>query len=144
MADSAAPSKAKVWDPNTGFGGNGTNASGFLKQCVRDGPFKNLRPAYWNTDYNPHCLVRLWLPSPEAGLQEMAGYNYGPDDIEWLNSETVYSSYNGAMESGPHSSVHIGVGQQDGDLGANNASPNGMFPFHLHFVRNILRSEILC
>jgi len=115
-----------VWDPVTGFGGNGTDAPGRLTQCVRDGPFRNLRPAYWNNDYQPHCLVRLWAPpQPQENLQEMFGFNYNPNQMEWVNAEATYAGFNGALENTPHAAVHFGIGQQDGDVGANNASPNG-------------------
>ena len=57
VADSATPSKAAVWDPILGFGGNGvpeTSSSNGRHPRVMDDPFKNLRPVYWNDGVEQH------------------------------------------------------------------------------------------
>ena len=72
VKDSGAPASASVWDPDTGFGGDGVSPDGSpFTWCVQDGPFAGLQLAYWTNDFHPHCLQRSFQPArPEAGLQE--------------------------------------------------------------------------
>ena len=130
VADSSAPSKAAVWDPVTGFGGNGvkTNDNGPRLRVV-DGPFKNFRPVYWNTGVEPHWLSRDWVPAdPQNGVPEMLGSNYSPAVMAEVNAQTTFDGFRNALENGPHAAVHAGVGGGFfglGDMGLQNASPNG-------------------
>lgn len=141
-ADWAAPSKAAVWDPVLGFGGNGSDSAdgnGPAKLRVVDGPFRNLRPTYWNGAVDPHWLSRDWLPGfPADGQPEMIGNAYNPTIMNEVNSWTVYDKFWPALESSPHGAVHAGVGGGRGDMGPVS-SPNGawvltllFFPFFFH------------
>jgi hypothetical protein len=143
VADSAAPSRASVWDPVLGFGGNGVNSgdNGPRKRVI-DGPFKNLRPVYWSSDVQPHWLSRDWTPGDAAnGRIEISGHEYTPAIMTSINAETKYDDFRFRLESGPHAAVHGGVGGGPrglGDLGFQDASPNGkselsMFPLCSHF-----------
>jgi tyrosinase len=130
VADSAAPSKAAVWHPVTGFGGNGvdTGDNGIRKRVI-DGPFKDWRPAYWNDSPNPHWLSRDWSPA-QFGEPELRGARYSPAEMATVNNNTVFDDFRRALENGPHAAVHGGVGAGGdnrglGDMGLNNASPSG-------------------
>jgi tyrosinase len=135
-ADWAAPSKAAVWDPVLGFGGNGSDSAdgnGPGKLRVADGPFRNLRPTYWNGAVDPHWLSRDWLPGfPADGQPEMIGNAYGPAIMDEVNSWTVYERFWPALESSPHGAVHAGIGGGRGDMGPVS-SPNGKWPLALCF-----------
>ncbi|KAK3363154.1 hypothetical protein B0T25DRAFT_31797 [Lasiosphaeria hispida] len=137
VADSPAPSKAKVWDSVTGFGGNGVSTGDNGPRLrVIDGPFKDFRPLYWNTDVSPHWLSRDWLPA-QNGEPEISGANYSPARMAEVNAQTTFDGFRQALESGPHAAVHGGVGGGGrglGDLGFQNASPNDPL-FFLHHTQ---------
>ncbi|KAK4455207.1 monooxygenase [Podospora aff. communis PSN243] len=139
VADSAAPSRASVWDPVLGFGGNGvsTGDNGPRKRVI-DGPFKNLRPVYWSLDVQPHWLSRDWTPAdPASGRIEISGHDYTPAIMNSINAETKYDDFRYRLESGPHAAVHGGVGGGNrglGDLGFHDASPNDPL-FFLHHTQ---------
>ncbi|KAK1751256.1 hypothetical protein QBC47DRAFT_405960 [Echria macrotheca] len=136
VADSSAPSKAKVWDPVTGFGGNGNQTSTtWGTNCVLDGPFKNLQLKYWNTEVRPHCLLRVWEPGyPEYNITEMLGASYTPEVMATINAETTYEGWHNGLENGPHGAVHQGVGNFAGDMGPQLSSPNDPM-FFLHHTQ---------
>ncbi len=138
VADSSAPSKAKVWDPVTGFGGNGNQTlTTWGTNCVLNGPFATLQLKYWNTEVRPHCLLRVFEPGyPEYGIIEMLGANYSPQVMATVNAETTYDGFRNAFENGPHGAVHQGVGNFAGDMGPQLSSPNGKF--NLHFSRLLI------
>ena len=58
--------------------------------------------------------VLTWVPS-RTRLKEM----------EWTYNKTTYHEFSNSLEMNPHAAVHFGVGGGAGDLGGNNASPNG-------------------
>jgi len=134
VSDAAAPAKASVWDPITGFGGNGvrTNDNGPRLRVV-DGPFKDYRPRYWNSDEDPHWLSRDWIPAdPANGMPELVGNNYNATVVAEVNTNTVYDQFRDRLENGPHAAVHAGVAGGFlglGDMGFQNASPSGEFFF---------------
>lgn len=127
VADSQAPASAAVWDPVTGFGGNGNMTStGWGTNCVLDGPFTGLRPVYWNNAAMPHCLLRSFAPgSPEDGVPEMYGASYSPSVMASINMETTFEGFRHNLENFPHGAVHQGVGGFVGDMGPQTSSPNG-------------------
>jgi tyrosinase len=134
VLDSSAPSQSPVWDPVTGFGGNGVNTgdNGGMYRVV-DGPFKNHRPLYFNTGIQPHWLSRNWYPAiPEAGTIELNGHKYTSQVMAEIEVLTTFSAFATDLERGPHDSVHPGVGgaPYPGDIGpmgdlTPGSSPNG-------------------
>jgi tyrosinase len=60
VADSDNATLSAVWDPVTGFGGNGqgTGNHGNHAPPVQDGPFKDWRPLYSETNVDQHRLCR--------------------------------------------------------------------------------------
>ncbi|KAK0620103.1 monooxygenase [Immersiella caudata] len=144
VADSAAPSKAAVFDPVTGFGGNGTaepsNDDWVTTYCVKNGPFSNLQLKYWNADDRPHCLQRFFALGYPAGpdipepVAEMLGDNYSPAIMAQINAENVFSDFGHGLENEPHAAVHLGVGGLAGDMGPQSSSPNDPL-FFLHHTQ---------
>lgn len=122
-ADWSNPPAAKVFDPITGFGGNGSS-----NLCLVDGPFKDLKPAYWNneprSEWSPPCLARVWEPG-SPGVPAMLGDAYSPEVMQRINAIDDFDDFRRDLEGGPHAAVHRGVGGQDGDMGLQTASPNG-------------------
>lgn len=135
-AEWAAPAKSSVWDPVLGFGGNGSESEAAAnggRPRVMDGPFKGLRPTYWDGGVEPHWLSRDWAPAiPEAGLPELIGYSYGPEIMSEVRAWTEYDRFAGALESSPHGGVHAGIARGRGDMGPVT-SPNGGLLFSFSF-----------
>ncbi|PYI04309.1 Di-copper centre-containing protein [Aspergillus sclerotiicarbonarius CBS 121057] len=51
-----------IWDPNQGFGSNGTGPPSVAGgHCIQDGPFSGLTVSYFEGNYHPHCLSRGFL-----------------------------------------------------------------------------------
>ena len=74
-ADANTVPTSPVWDPVTGFGGNGANTGNSTKgfqKCVTNGPYANVTlhigtsDIFSNEDI-PHCLVRDWNNGQSAG-----------------------------------------------------------------------------
>lgn len=134
VADSSAPTKAAVFNPVLGFGGNGNGtADNGGHPRVRDGAFTSLRPTYWGTTVEPHWLSRDWQSSDGTpGVPpDMYSNAWNPEAMEYVNSQTLYDEFRRALESSPHASVHAGVGGPRGDMGLHDASPNGEWSFAL-------------
>lgn len=126
VADAPAPMQASVWDPVTGFGGNGSSPDGTpFSFCVRDGPFANLQLQFVSNDTLPHCLNRQFMRgAPMDGEQEMLGFNYEQRIIDRVMVEPDFLEFHARLEGGPHGSVHIGIANIWGDMGPTT-SPNG-------------------
>jgi hypothetical protein len=139
VADSSAPAQSAVWDPVTGFGGNGTGTGDNNGRAPRvtDGPFKDYQPLYWSSEVSPHGLSRSWVQGIPGNPDQMDlhAHRYTPASMALVLAETTYAGFGGQLENGPHSAVHFGVGGggpgngPPGDLGWNDASPNGMSCF---------------
>jgi len=99
-------SKSPVWDNDTGFGGDGdpkgTETVGFGR-CVADGPFKDLRPLFYNNDDNPHCLSRGFWDGQKEGF--LSGSGISPQAIEQIMALPDYESFFLALEHGPHNVI---------------------------------------
>ncbi|KAK5654651.1 hypothetical protein OQA88_6972 [Cercophora sp. LCS_1] len=113
VADSDDPSKAAVWDPVTGFGGNGqgTGNHGNHASPVRDGPFKDYRPLYSGTSVDQHLLCRAWSRRNSANEddRDLFGHRYTPQIVADVLANPSYDDFRSALESGPHAAVHFGV-----------------------------------
>ncbi|KFZ01651.1 hypothetical protein V501_09890 [Pseudogymnoascus sp. VKM F-4519 (FW-2642)] len=143
----AAFLESPVFDPATGFGGNGPyinstdDASVRLHipgktggGCVLNGPFKdmsvNMGPGL-NNDYNPHCLTRDF--SPWLATQK----------LQFINSftpflQTTFSKFDVAVQGSIdvagltyHGGGHLSVGGDLGTMGDVYASPGDPL-FFLH------------
>ncbi|KAK4446660.1 hypothetical protein QBC34DRAFT_356297 [Podospora aff. communis PSN243] len=144
VADSGAPASAAVWDPVLGFGGNGsaTSENGEGKWRVVDGPFRNLRPTYWNvTDTpDPHYLSRDFfraIPEANPPYQEMLGWQYNQDVMDTITPIDNYLNFRIQLESRPHGVVHSAIGGSRGDMGPNTSPNDPIFFLHHTMVDKI-------
>ncbi|KAJ5410792.1 uncharacterized protein N7487_005151 [Penicillium crustosum] len=129
--DSSDPAHSTIWDAHTGVGGNGdpkhTNLVGKDKyECVVDGPFKNLRPAYLQDSHAPHCLSRSFNNGTEY-IGNMLGPQYTPAVIKTISKLRDFNSYRVALESGPHGAVHSAIG---GDMSPATSPNDPIFFMH--------------
>ncbi|KAJ5708715.1 hypothetical protein N7488_008516 [Penicillium malachiteum] len=106
-----------VFDPKTGFGGNGVGDS----QCVQDGPFKNLRlHMETGNKYADYCLSRSF---------DFANFEQGDrTNIEACYQQSTYDDAWSCYFFHPHAAGHIGTG---GVMTNVNQSP-GDPVFFLH------------
>ncbi|KAJ5499580.1 Tyrosinase [Penicillium expansum] len=112
--DARDPAHSTIWDAKVGVGGNGdpkyTNPVGKdAYECVSDGPFRNLRPAYLQDDRIPHCLSRHFNNGTEY-IGNMLASEYTPNVINKISKLRDYNSYRISLESGPHGAVHSAIG----------------------------------
>jgi tyrosinase len=123
VADSASPILASIWDPITGFGGNGSSPDDSpLSFCVREGPFADLKLQFLGNETAPHCLQRQFARGyPYEDEQELLGGNYSPKYVNPIMALPDFLNFHARLEGGPHGGVHIGIG---GDMGPVTA-PNG-------------------
>lgn len=114
-----------MWDSSTGFGGNGNPDKQQMigrwnYDCVIDGPFRDLRPAYFKGEYLPHCLTRTFNDGTEE-VGRMFGDSYSPDTIAEIHSLSSYDEFRINLEKKPHGAIHSSIG---GDM-SPATSPNG-------------------
>ncbi|KAK0752864.1 hypothetical protein B0T18DRAFT_395532 [Schizothecium vesticola] len=133
-AGSGNPSEAAIFDPVTGFGGNGSATSTVpYTQCVLNGLLTALRPQYWNTERIPHCLTRVFARSSPI---DMLGAEYSREVVAEVSAETDYDSFRHRLESGPHAAIHEAIGGRDpkpvgwGDLNPSSSPNESLFFLH--------------
>jgi tyrosinase len=104
------PAKSPIWDPETGFGGDGNpsgNETVFSGRCVMDGPFADYTVYYSNNTVNPHCLSRGFACMEESG--HFDGIFLSPQATQRSHNKTTYFEFLLALEMGPHNSIPNGV-----------------------------------
>jgi tyrosinase len=127
--DYQAFKNSPIWDPYTGFGGNGNTSIGQSVgkgNCVTDGPFSTLRPVYYNQTYNPHCLSRGFGIGNDS--EEILIHRFDQVAIEKLLRRDSYEEFLAQLEGSIHDSIHRLVG---GDFRAWTA-PNGEREIPVH------------
>jgi tyrosinase len=98
-ADAATFPDVAVFDPKTGFGGNGSSTD----HCVTDGPFANLTLRV-NRDLttSDHCLTRNFNTcSFKFAVQA---------NVDECQNKTTWQTWRTCTEAIPHASGHGGVG----------------------------------
>ncbi|KAF4345525.1 Tyrosinase [Fusarium beomiforme] len=125
-----------IWDAKTGLGGNGSPsktepyANGRdTRKCVIDGPFKDFRPVFQGTNYEPHCLSRRWNNGTEQ-VGDMLSPAYTKETVSKIQNIEGYDEYRQKLESRPHGAIHSAIG---GDM-VPNTSPNDPI-FFLHHTQ---------
>ncbi len=90
---------ASVFDPVTGFGGNGQGPYG----CIADGPFANTTLRFMS-DLNTtqYCIIRQMNNCPFSGA--------GQASLDLCFSMKSFSDVTHCWEGRPHSAGHAGVG----------------------------------
>ncbi|GIZ48654.1 hypothetical protein CKM354_001170600 [Cercospora kikuchii] len=128
-------SQSHLWSSKTGLGGNGNPlktvslSDGSTRNCVTDGPFKNLKVSYFGSSLDGHCLTRNFNNGTEQ-IGDMLAFAYKPDVVAEIQGLKDYDSYRRRLESGPHGAIHSAVG---GDL-IPATSPNDPV-FFLHHAQ---------
>jgi tyrosinase len=117
--------QSPIWDPVTGFGGNGdlSRAEPLFDAtwpCITNGPFKHMRPLYYFDLKKEHCLGRLWNNGSQ-GADNGVTYDYSNETITNIQALEEYSSYREQLELGPHNALHSFIGA---DMDSTTA-PNG-------------------
>lgn len=111
--DAADLAHSSVFDPETGFGGDGEVGGeitvGNSGRCVVDGPFKDIRAKYYDTKPLPHCLSRGFHDDSGA-LGRMDGSGITPESIEEVMRAGDYETFVGQLESKVHDAIPFGVG----------------------------------
>lgn len=95
---------APIWSPTLGFGGDGDLNSPETVghgRCVTDGAFAHLKPLFYASHYQPHCLSR--------GFSEFSGRDARPEAVEEIMKQNEYEKFFLAVENGPHNVVPVGV-----------------------------------
>ncbi|KAF5597589.1 Tyrosinase [Fusarium subglutinans] len=125
--------KSTIWDPKTGFGGNGSlNKTESIydgravRKCLDDGPFKDFFPAYLPTEYDPHCLARDWNDGSE-NVGNMLSEKYNKEAVAKVQAVKDYDIYRQRLEAGPHGAIHSAMG---GDMVPNTSPNDPIFFFH--------------
>ncbi|KAK1232749.1 hypothetical protein PQX77_004107 [Marasmius sp. AFHP31] len=141
-ADANNVANSPIWDPATGFGGNGHAVSGApegFRRCVLDGPYTNLTftigsPPESRDDENmPHCLNRDFTnfqrdpATGEAVVGDMNRNAYTSRVVASVSRANDYSNFAPMLETGPHDAVHNSV---NGEMAAYNAPNDIMFYMH--------------
>jgi tyrosinase len=121
MIDPTNLNLSSIWDPITGFGGNGSVSDG----CVQGGPLQNILLNYTEDGYNPHCLNR--------NLTETNSFYGGESETirDIINNAKTYEEFRKRLEKGPHKRIHMGI---DGEM-KTAFSTNGEIHFTPDFVR---------
>ncbi|TQV93218.1 ABC multidrug transporter [Cordyceps javanica] len=101
------PTKSAIWDPETGFGGNGDADSKVTVgwgSCVTDGPLADYKVMFYNMVLELHCLSRGFGRC--FGLNgTWSGDAFKPSAIEHVLRQTSFAEFSAALESGPHDAV---------------------------------------
>ena len=98
-----------VFDPDTGFGGDGSpDAPKSVGQgrCVVDGPFAGLKLQFSNMRRHPHCLSR-GLPGDTELQRWTSGFR--PEAIRQVMDLKEYHEFFLALEDGPHLSIPYSI-----------------------------------
>ncbi len=122
--------RAKIWDPVTGFGGNGREdgeSSTSDELCVKDGPFATWRPTHLGTATKPHCLSRDFA---RLELQAVWANHTGVAEIERVLKQPTFASFFHELEEGAHNAIPAFI---SGDFDYSTA-PNGMLGFDIFAV----------
>ncbi|KAG9080677.1 hypothetical protein FRC06_006289, partial [Ceratobasidium sp. 370] len=121
--DARKLSNSKIWDPTTGFGGNGNTRT--KEHCVQNGPYANVQLTYPNR----HCLSRQFNNGNlRSGLiGRMQGAQYSKKMIKQVMENDNYDDFSSDLEEIPHDTIHNVIA---GDM-AQAFSPNDAL-FFLH------------
>ncbi|KAK7718911.1 hypothetical protein SLS57_006021 [Botryosphaeria dothidea] len=117
VLDVTALNESSVFDPDTGFGGNGVGDDG----CVADGPFQNLTLHINQTsNYANYCLSRDF----SSTSFQTANQTY----IDACYASGNYSEAWQCYKKNPHTAGHAGVGGTMLDVVASPGDP--LFMLH--------------
>ncbi|KAK2783853.1 hypothetical protein FQN53_008915 [Emmonsiellopsis sp. PD_33] len=116
------PASSPIFDSQLGFGGDGDPKAPKYQSahCVTDSPFKNLRPQWYGSKYDPHCLTRFFD-------EDWFGHYMNPAALEKVMAATTYEDFFLALEMGPHDIIPTGI---RGDFTSFTAPNDPIFYLH--------------
>ncbi|KAK6863486.1 hypothetical protein PG995_000014 [Apiospora arundinis] len=129
--DAADPASSSIWKVLGGNGGTDKIEKTGIQEwmCLTDGPFKDLRPAYNEKEYAPHCLSRDFFDG-KTRPGNMRGPAYNAEQIKFINGQDTYADFRLYLESIPHGSIHSAVGGQKGDMKPSTSPNDPLFFLH--------------
>ncbi|KAL2067816.1 hypothetical protein VTL71DRAFT_15912 [Oculimacula yallundae] len=95
-----------IWDPETGFGGNGNKTahrSVGHGHCVTDGPLAGRRFKYFGNENIKHCLSRGFIS--DRHMMEVFGSKVRLESVERVLKQPTYEKFNKELEDGPHNAL---------------------------------------
>ncbi|KAG9097998.1 hypothetical protein FRC06_006931 [Ceratobasidium sp. 370] len=121
--DSGKLAKSDIWDPTTGFGGNGNTRTS--AHCVEQGPYANFQLTYPNR----HCLARRFNNGNVRNnvLGSMQGSQYSSTMIQQVMSNNNYNDFSNDIEEIPHDAIHNVI---SGDMAAAFSPNDALFFLH--------------
>lgn len=126
--DSSSLSASPVFDPVTGFGGDGDPDGpitvGKTGRCVVDGPFAGIQALWYDVKYQRHCLSRGFRDD-WGNLGFIDGTDVSPESIELAMELDRYEDFVRMMEVKVHDAIPFGIG---GDFETFSA-PFGKYSF---------------
>ncbi|KAI9930255.1 hypothetical protein ASPWEDRAFT_100809 [Aspergillus wentii DTO 134E9] len=122
------PAKSAIWDPETGFGGDGASNNMKIGSCVDSGPFSDYQILYSDLAIKPHCLSRGFGRHNESGVFE--GKWFSPEVVKQISLEHNFFNFSMALKAGPYNNMSNQVG---GDFLSFDA-PNDPVSF-LHYAQ---------
>ncbi|CUA75139.1 hypothetical protein RSOLAG22IIIB_01785 [Rhizoctonia solani] len=114
--DSGKLATSNIWDPTTGFGGNGNTRT--TAHCVENGPYANFQLTYPSR----HCLARRF--NTRNNMQ--ASY-YSSSAVQTLMRDTDYINFSNDIEEDVHDMIHNVVA---GDMAAAFSPNDALFFLH--------------
>lgn len=110
--DCDAIENSPVFDPDTGFGGDGEEGAEITVsntgRCVVDGPFAGITAEYYDVKYLPHCLSRGFRDL-DGSIGHIDGSDITPESIEEVLSLDDYEKFVALMESRVHDAIPYGI-----------------------------------
>ncbi|RQM07401.1 hypothetical protein DH86_00003193 [Scytalidium sp. 3C] len=91
---------SSIWDPVTGFGGDGEKNGEIqvgMGRCVVDGPFKDLRPIFYNGTYHPHCISRGFHDGGKQGV--LRGFPCRPEAMGFVMRQDTFKTFVMTLEA---------------------------------------------
>ncbi|KAG9126511.1 hypothetical protein FRC07_003179 [Ceratobasidium sp. 392] len=121
--DSGKLATSNIWDPTTGFGGDGNTRTN--DHCVEQGPYANFQLTYPNR----HCLARRFNNGNVRNgvLGTMQGSQYSSTMIKQVMSNNNYNDFSNDVEEIPHDSIHNVI---SGDMAAAFSPNDALFFLH--------------
>ncbi|KAG8694638.1 hypothetical protein FRC09_009719 [Ceratobasidium sp. 395] len=123
--DSGKLATSDIWDPTTGFGGNGNTRTN--EHCVEQGPYANFQN---QLSYpNRHCLARRFNNGNvrNSVLGTMQGSQYSSTMVQQVMSNKDYNAFSNDVEEIPHDSIHNVI---SGDMAAAFSPNDALFFLH--------------
>ena len=121
-----------------GFGGNGSSSrqetmvDGRVRNCVDDGPFRELRPAFLAVSPKEirtadHCFFRDVIDGPDNRDAVLMAQGYNATNIAQISQLAQFHQFAPALEGSPHGVIHASLG---GEMNPTTSPNEPLFFLH--------------